>query len=75
MHNLIKYSDIYSKTSRGFSWQYCIGDPVLDNNDNIIDFSTNNSILFKFKQKITRQTRNDDTKDFQIVVPLKYLSN
>ena len=33
MHNLMKCSDIYSKTSGSFSWQYCIDVPVLDNND------------------------------------------
>ena len=31
-------------------------------------------MLFKFKEKITRKTRNDGTKDVEIIVPLKYLS-
>ena len=49
--------------------------PALDNNNNIIDFSANNdSILLIFKQKIIRQTRNDDTKNVETMVPLKYLS-
>ena len=37
--------------------------------------NSNNSISFKFKVKITGQTRNDGTKDIEIMVPLKYLSN
>ena len=34
-----------------------------------------NSTSFNFKQKITGQTRNVGTKDVQIIVALKYLSN
>ena len=30
---------------------------------------------FNFKAKITGQTGNDETKDVEIIVPLKYLSN
>ena len=66
MYNLIEYSDNYSKTS-GSSWQYCKGDP----NDNI-----ENSEPFKNKIKITGKTpNNDNTKDGEIIMPLKYLSN
>ena len=66
MYNLIEYSDNYSKTS-GSSWQYYKGDP----NDNI-----ENSEPFKNKIKITGKTpNNDNTKDVEIIVPLKYLSN
>ena len=32
-------------------------------------------VLFKFEQKIKGSTGNDGTKDAQIMVPLKYLSN
>ena len=47
-----------------------------DNNGNNIDIPTdNNSASFKFKQQITGQTGNDDTKAVEIMVPLKYLSN
>ena len=76
MYNLVEYSDTYSKTS-GSLWQYYRDEPALDNNGNIIDFSddNNNSASFKFKQKITGQTGNDDTKAVEIMVPLKYLSN
>ena len=55
MHNLIKYSDNYSKTS-GSLWQYYREEPSLDNNNgNAVDFTGHNSNSFKFKQKITGQ--------------------
>ena len=56
MYNLTEYSDVYSKTS-GSLLQYYRDEPALDNNKNIIDFSrgSNNIILFKLKQEITRQ--------------------
>ena len=65
----------YSKTS-GSVWQYYRDKRALDNNDNVIDFSanSNNSILFKFKQQITEQTRNSDTQTVEIMVQLNYPS-
>ena len=66
MYNLIEYSDNYSKTS-GSLWQY-----YKDDSDNNLQ----NSESFKFKVKITGNTPNDgNTKDVEIMVPLKYLSN
>ena len=66
MHNLIEYSDHYSKTS-GSLYQYYKDEP----NDNIAD-----SESFKSKVKITGKTPNDgNTKDIEIIVPLKYLNN
>ena len=66
MYNLIEYSDNYSKTS-GSLWQYYKDDP----NDNLA-----NSESFESKIKITGKTPLDDnTKDVEILVPLKYLSN
>ena len=66
MYNLIGYSDNYSKTS-GSLYQYYKDDP----NDNITD-----SESFKYKEKITGKTPDDrNTKNFEIIVPLKYLSN
>ena len=66
MYNLIEYSDNYSKTS-GSLWQYYKDDP----NDNLTD-----SESFKSKVKITGKTPNNgNTKDAEIIVPLKYLSN
>ena len=66
MYNLIEYSDNYSKTSGSF-WQYYKNDP----NDNLTD-----SESFKSKVKIIGNTpAADNTKDVEIIVPLKYLSN
>ena len=78
MCNLIEYSDAYSKAS-GSLWEYYRNEPALDNNDNIIDFpannNNNNSMLFKFKQQITGQTGSSDTKNVEIMVPVKYVEN
>ena len=66
MYNLIEYSDNYSKTS-GSLWQYYKDDP----NNNLA-----NSKSFKSKVKITGNTPGDgNTKDVEIMVPLRYLSN
>ena len=66
MYNLIEYSDNYSKTS-GSLWQYYKDEP----NDNLA-----NSESFKSKVNITGNTPADgNTKDVEIIVPLKYLSN
>ena len=77
MHNLIEYSDDYSKPSETV-WQYYRDERALDNNGNIIDFPdgiNNNSASFKFKQKMTGQTGNGCTKDVETMVLLKYLSS
>ena len=76
MYNLIEYSDNYAKTT-GSLWQYCKDIPARNANDGeIIAFDANNlTDSFKFKTKITGQTGNDGTKDVEIIVPLKYLSN
>ena len=66
MYNLIECSDNYSKTS-GRLWQYYRDE---SNNNSI------NSESFKSKMKITRSApSNRNTKDVEIMVPLKYLSN
>ena len=66
MYNLIEYSDNYLKTS-GSLWQYYKVDP----NDNVAD-----SESFKYKVKITGKTPDiGNTKNVEIIVPLKYLSN
>ena len=76
MYNLIEYSDNYAKTT-GSLWQYCKDIPARNNANNaIIIFSEDNiTDSFKFKAKITGQTGDDATKDVEIMVPLKYLSN
>ena len=66
MYNLIEYSDNYAKTT-GSLWQYFRD----ESNNNLAD-----SESFKSKIKITGKTPNDDNeKDVEIMVPLKYLSN
>ena len=66
MYNLIEYSDNYAKTT-GSLWKYFRDEP----NDNLAD-----SESFKSKIKITGKTpNNDNEKDVEIMVPLKYLSN
>ena len=63
IYNLIEYSDNYSKTS-GSLWQCYKDEP----NDNIAD-----SESFKYKVKITEKFPNNaNTKDVEIIVPLKY---
>ena len=76
MYNLIEYSDINAKTT-GSLWQNCKDIPARNNANNaIIIFSEDNiTDSFKFKAKITGQTGDDGTKDVEIMVPLKYLSN
>ena len=69
MCNLIEYSCNYSKTS-GSLWQHYTDEP----NDNL--GKTTNSGSFKSKLKITGNTPADgNTKDVEIIEPLKYLSN
>ena len=66
IYNLIEYNDNYSKTS-GSLWQYYKDDPK----DNITQ-----SESFKSKIKVTGKTPTaGNTKDVEIIVPLKYLSN
>ena len=75
MYNLIEYSDSYAKTT-GSLWQYCKDIPALNANDEITRFTGGNTTdSFKFKAKITGETGNNGTKDVEIMVPLKYLSN
>ena len=64
--NLIEYNNNYAKAS-GSLWQCYKDDP----NYNISD-----SESFKFKARITGRTpANGNTKDVEITVSLKYLSN
>ena len=66
MCNLIEYSDNYAKTT-GSLWQY-----FRDKSNDVL----RNSKSLKSKIKTTGKTPNDDNeKDVEIMVPLKYLSN
>ena len=74
-YNLIEYSDNYAKTT-GSLWQYCKDIPARNDNNEIIVFTRNNlTDSFNFKVKFTGQTGDDGTKEVEIMVPLKYLSN
>ena len=73
---MIEYGNAYLKTSGSLS-QYYRDEPALNNN-NIIDSpanDNNSNNSFKFKQQITGQTENGDTKDVEIMVPPKYQNN
>ena len=66
MYHLIEYTDNFSITT-GNLWQYYKDKP----NDNLAD-----SKSFKSKVKMTGSTpAGGNTKDVEIFVPLKYLSN
>ena len=75
MYNLIEHSDNDSKTS-GSLWQYCVDIPAVNNNGNIVDFTTTDTTdSFKFKTKIIGQANNDGIiNNVEIMFPLKYLS-
>ena len=63
MHNLIEYSDNYSKTY-GSLWQYCKEILAVNNAGNIVDFDgPNGSDSFDFKTKLTSQTDNNGRID------------
>ena len=75
MYNLIENSNNYSKTSRSL-WQYYKDIPAVNNDNAAVNFTDNNlTDSFKFKVKMTGQTEDDGTKNFEIMVPMKYLSN
>ena len=57
-------------------WQYYRDKPVTNDAGAFIDFTANDDTdSFKFKQKLTDKTGHDGTKNLEIMVPLKYLSN
>ena len=75
MYNLMEYSDNYAKTT-GSLRQYCKDIPARDANNEITEFTAGNTTdSFKFTAKITGQIGDDGTKNVEIIVPLKYLSN
>ena len=60
MHNVIEYSDNYSKTS-GSLGQYCKEIPAVNNAGNIVDFNGANATdSFDFKTKITGQAADNN---------------
>ena len=84
MYNFLEYSKNYRKTTGSF-WNYYrdeLNNPATANYnaDPIINFES-----FKYKSSITRKTSNanqgtghgytKNKRNFEVVVPLKYLSN
>ena len=76
MYNLIEHSDNYSKTS-AILWQYCKDELALDANGNIDNFNAANATtnLLNLKEKMTGQADNNGTKNVEILIPLRHLSN
>ena len=75
MYNLIEYSDNYAKTT-GSLRQHSKDIPARNDNNEITVFTRSNlTDSFHFKVKFTGHTGNNGTKDVEIMVPLKYLSN
>ena len=75
MYNLIEYRDNYSKTFESL-WQYTKDIPAANNDNVLVDFADNSlTDSFDFKVKLTGKTGNNRTKNVEIMVPLKYLSN
>ena len=69
MHNVIEYSDVYWKTPESLMQNYKHV-PALDNNSNIKIFCANNK-----SNILVKRTGNGGTKNVEIMVPLKCLSN
>ena len=70
MYKLIEYIENYSKASGSLQ----INKSALADTGAIDNFA-GNSALLKSKQKIIAKTGAGGTKNFEIMVPLKYLSN
>ena len=58
-------------------WQYYRDELPVNKAADVIGFllDNNHSILVKFKEKITGQTVGDDTRDVEMIISLKYLTN
>ena len=60
-----------------FYGDFCRDVPAVDANDAVTDFTEANATTYSFnlKVKLTGETGDNGTKDVEIMVPLKYLSN
>ena len=77
MYNLLEYSKNYRKTT-GSLWNYYRDEPNsgIGGRNNNVNYSIQYSKSFDYKASITGILEDiDRTKDVEIVVPLKYLSN
>ena len=63
MHNLIEYSDNYSKTSASL-WQYCKDIPSVDDSGDIVDFDRANATdSFSLFQRLKVMHKEQTTKN------------
>ena len=74
MYNFIEYSDDYLETSQSLL-QHSIDKPAVNENGVIVDGVVVVTDSFNFKVKITYQADDNSTKNVEIMVSLKYLSN
>ena len=77
MYNLLEYSKNYRKTI-GSLYNYYRGelsDDTNPDNNQFNNIKVVNSNPFKYKNKITDNTNNQDTKHIELAIPLKYLGN
>ena len=77
MYNLLEYSKNYRNTT-GSLWNFYRDEPNsgIGGRNNNVNYSIKDSKSFDYKASITVKLNGiDRTKDVEIVVPLKYLSN
>ena len=77
MYNLLEYNKIYRKTTGSF-WNYYRDEPNsgIGSENNNVNYSIKDSKSFDYKTSITGKLEGiNTTKDAEIVVPLKLLSN
>ena len=73
--NCVPFTDCLSEI-KNKEIDHAKDEPFIDGNGIIIDApDAPDNASFKYKQKITCQTRNDGTKNVQIMVPLEHLRN
>ena len=76
MYDLMENNDNYSKASE-ILWQYCSDEPALAaDGTRVTDFNEDNvTSMFNLKEKRAGLSSNNGTKNVEIMVSLKYLSN
>ena len=75
-YNLIEYNDNYLKTL-GILWRFYRDVLSVNVDGAFVDFTETNAITesFNLKVKLTGQIGKNRTKNFEIMVSLKHLSN
>ena len=79
IYNLLEYSDNYADSSGSF-YQFKRDESPINDNNNPLNITLNNSSSFKYKASLLGKAIDADgndrsLKNVKIVVPLKYLSN